>query len=323
MEYQPATNRIPAADVTHIMIKYTIPYCLYLEDGSITVVIDSRPAYITHQMITSDIIRGFPPDIRVPHISRLRHDRWGRQSFTLVSISLPRHSWPDGFEPEDGNQKLLVGHSLRYINKLIHTYKFIAGEFLCDELTEIDIAYYEYLYLNSTKKEFERSILFFPFGNALMSGHATALYDSDIYKKIQSFVQVEYRFSPVEELSFNANSFLLKGQYGLAALFAAQSFESFCKAAIKQGYLKQGTKTSSQIDSLLEQCSFFTLLRDHMKTSTGLDFGATKEFSDWNTVIRPIRNALAHGENPAVSKNDAENIISIINNATKWLQQNL
>lgn len=323
MDYKPTSNKIENQDITHIVIRYSLPYCLYLVDGNITVVIDGKPAYITHEMITSDIIRGFPPNVCVPPISRLRYDRWGRQAFTLISISLPRHSWPKNFVPEVWNEKQLVSYSLRYVNKFIHCYKHVTEEFLYDELTEIDIPYYDYIVLNSSKKEYNQSTCFFPFGNSLMSGKEVAIHSVEKYNAIQNLVQSDHQFSVSDELAFNANSFFLKGQYGLAVLLAAQSFEAYCKDLIKRGYLKKGTKTEAEIKQLFENCSFNNLAKDHLRLSTNFDFGSTQEFKDWTNDVRPVRNSLAHGELPKLSKDDVEKVFKILNSARNVLAQNI
>ncbi|MCL6478862.1 MAG: hypothetical protein K6T65_10640 [Peptococcaceae bacterium] len=322
MDYKPSSKKIENQDITHIIVRYSIPYCLYLFDGNVTVVIDGKPGYITHNMITSDVIRGFPPNVCVPPISRLRYDRWGRQAFTLISVSLPRHSWPENFVPER-NEKQLVSYSLQYVNKFIHCYKHVTNEFLCDELTEIDIPYYDYIVLNSTTKEYNQTTCFFPFGNSLMSGDEVAIHGIEKYNVIQNLVQNDHQFSASDELAFNANSFLLKGQYGLAVLLAAQSFEAYCKDLIKQGYLKKGNKTVKEIEQLFENCSFKNLVKDHLRLSTDFDFGITQEFTDWTNNVRPVRNSLAHGELPKLSKNDVEIIFRIINSAKNVLNQNI
>lgn len=156
-----------------------------------------------------------------------------------------------------------------------------------------------------------------------MSGNEVAIHGIDKYNVIQNLVQSDYQFSASDELAFNANSFLLKGQYGLAVLLAAQSFEAYCKDLIKCGYLKKGTKTEAEVEQLFENCSFNNLAKDHLRLSIDFDFGSTQEFKDWTNDVRPVRNSLAHGELPKLSKDDVEIVFKILNRSRNVLTQNI
>lgn len=309
--------------ITHLIIRFPLPFCLYIPDGWVTVVIEGKPAYITHQMVKTDTIKGFPPDVKVPCNSRLKFDRWGRQNYTFISISLPKHSLPNGFELKYGNEDMFVIYCLKYINKFINIYKTVTNEYTISEINEKDITYYKVILYNATNKRYDIYSVFFPFGNHLKAGEEVFIFDNSVYEKIKQELVKDEDVPLVEELILNANTYYIEGKYNLAILFAAQAFEVFCKAIIKENYLNNSTKTENEIDNLLENCGLKNLLTHHFKEATNIDLSVTNEFVEWDKKVRPTRNLVAHGGKMKFKKEEVEEIFDILNRFFEFVNQNL
>jgi hypothetical protein len=322
MEYTQSPVAIDEKDVTHVMVSYPLPYCLYLDDVGFPVVINGIVAYVSLQLHSQDTIRGFPAEIRVPTESRLQYDRWGRQGHTTVFVSFPRHTWPQGYRPNLFHSDQIVLHSIQYVNKLIHAYKHIANEVLCEEVSEMDIISYECRLLDSKRKLLDRVTKVSPFQNAILMGEEHYRVSNEKQSYIIGIMTGDYKFTIDDELVLNSEAFFLKGQYELSVLFNAQSFEVFCKTLIRAGYKRLGSKTDQQLDKLLET-PFANLVKDHLRIAVGFDFGSTTDFQSWDTHVRPVRNALSHGQRIKLSKDDAIHIISILETAKRTLKSNV
>ena len=314
---------VPPEKVTHVIVCYPLPYALYVQQRYFVVVIDGKPAYVTLDLVASDEVRGLPPSIRVPQPSRLRFDRWGRHGYTMVSISIPRHSWPPDYIPDLNHDDSFVILSILYCNKLIRIYRMVCKEYLCDEICERDIHYYRFILVNSNEKVCDVADKFFPFEVSLHAGPDVTFHGEDKANAIADMAMSGQDTDDFDELIVQSNSYFLKGNYSLAAFFAALSFEFYCKRVIRRGYLRSGKGTDATLEQLLENTNLKTLIKKHLPIATGYDFSRTKEFAEWDSIVRPVRNAIAHGSILYLSKKDAMQIMKIVHNCIENLRLNI
>lgn len=323
-DYREVGTEIKPNDITHVMVRFTLPYGLYLYNNWMTIVINHRPAYFTYKLIPADTIRGTSDLFKVPPIiSRVKNDRWGRKELTELSISLPRDSWPENFDLEKKSEQTIMNYCMIYINKFIKGYKFITSEFLLDELSLIDIISFEYIKLDRKNKTYNRSYNLFPFNNSLYSGEKLSLYGEDVYNRLSILMEQENGISIINELRMNANALFMKGNFGMAVLLASLSVESYCKKLIRLGYLKKCMKTDEEIKKLFDNCSFKNLLQSHIKQVCDYDFGDNDLFNQWDKVVRPMRNNIAHGEVYGITEQNAKDIFKIIRSIYDDLNKNI
>lgn len=314
MNYKPPERMFNKEEVTHIIIKFALPYCLYLKNDNLVVVIDGKPAYITHEIIHADSIRGGTANVKIPEVSRVIFDRWGRKEITNISVSLPKHSWPENYDPIADHGNIIAKYSLQYVNKLITCYKLVTNEYLCSEIVDIDLIEYTHMLLNSNNKTCVSSTCMFSF-NKLASGPDLTFSNDTQHNRIKELAQNSNSIPVWDELALKANAETLTSNFGLAIFFAALSFESFCKHIIRTNYLNQKKKNIEEIDILFEKCPFPTLLSDHLKNVINFDFGSTEEFSNWKKDVHLLRNKIAHGQETTFSKKDTNKAFEVLTKA--------
>lgn len=293
------------------VVSFTLPFCLYLRDSSLTVVLDGRPAYITLARQVTDCIRGVADQFRVSPLSRLTHDRWGRQALTRVSIAFPPGSLPEGYTPgSPASQNALLMEAVRYSNRLISAYRHVAQEWLIDELTPADIVEFRLYYQQTREEEVSpHAVILFPF-SSLETGETHVFHNEKVHNALARLLQQDREIPLHFQLIGYGNASLLRGSNGLGILHFCQAFEVMVKYDIGRGYRKK-MRPEAWVMKLLENTPFRSLLENHLPSSTGKRLSSDC-LTAWDGKVRPLRNRLAHGEIASVQQDTTEEAVLVL-----------
>ncbi|MFO7679198.1 MAG: hypothetical protein R6X34_04035 [Chloroflexota bacterium] len=326
----------------YVAIKFSLPYCLHLQNESYDVALDieleTQKGILETQILLEDRFRNqerrkdFPFSDENTFIEKAK-DTQGIFRYTSVQVFIPIGSnnpeKPTDFDSiwEHITQSKIWfrNQAIESVNRLLNTYRYYSKEFHIKPLAGRELWFdfiFALLYNENPPdaKTSDFTIKYMP----IMYWHdiypQIENVSESIVSKIRKHLISTQNISLGESLLLNAYAYHDQGDYRLAIIEVETAFEATIHQHLQE-FFKEDQTTFNKIEEIdkftnLVKCK---LCRPAFK---GKEFSENiPEFVLWRKNVMDLRNSIVHGDKITVSEKEAHEAINIIENTLAFLIQ--